>query len=116
MLSVFALGWLCTLSLGSTLGEGTSPAPSIGVATASAQLKAPEIGGAPEAKKEPSDAASAKPEHGKAEAKPGAEGEEKKGLSWFAMAMSALAGLVLFIYGVTQLANGLGDLNSERMR
>jgi phosphate:Na+ symporter len=38
------------------------------------------------------------------------------GLSWFAMAMSALAGLVLFIYGVTQLANGLGDLNSERMR
>jgi phosphate:Na+ symporter len=32
------------------------------------------------------------------------------------MSMSALAGLVLFIYGVTQLAQGLGDLNSERMR
>jgi phosphate:Na+ symporter len=39
-----------------------------------------------------------------------------KSLDWFAMAMSAVAGLVLFIYGVTRLANGLGDLNSERMR
>jgi phosphate:Na+ symporter len=38
------------------------------------------------------------------------------GLDWFAMTMSAVAGLVLFLYGVTQLANGLGDLNSERMR
>ncbi len=38
------------------------------------------------------------------------------GLDWFPMAMSALAGLVLFIFGVTQLAQGLGDLNSERMR
>jgi phosphate:Na+ symporter len=37
-------------------------------------------------------------------------------LDWFAMGMSALAGLVLFIFGVTQLAQGLGDLNSERMR
>jgi phosphate:Na+ symporter len=37
-------------------------------------------------------------------------------LDWFAMSMSALAGLVLFIFGVTQLAQGLGDLNSERMR
>jgi phosphate:Na+ symporter len=38
------------------------------------------------------------------------------GLDWFAMAMSAVAGLVLFIYGVTRLAEGLGELNSERMR
>jgi phosphate:Na+ symporter len=38
------------------------------------------------------------------------------GLDWFAMTMSAIAGLVLFIYGVTRLAQGLGDLNSERMR
>src|SRR5262245_66248420 len=37
-------------------------------------------------------------------------------LDAFGMAMSALAGLVLFIYGVTRLAQGLGDLNSERMR
>jgi phosphate:Na+ symporter len=34
----------------------------------------------------------------------------------FSMTMSALAGLVLFIYGVTKLATGLGELNSERMR
>jgi len=34
----------------------------------------------------------------------------------FRMTMSAVAGLVLFIYGVTRLAEGLGDLNSERMR
>lgn len=37
-------------------------------------------------------------------------------LDWFTMLMSALAGLVLFILGVTQLAQGLGELNSERMR
>jgi phosphate:Na+ symporter len=37
-------------------------------------------------------------------------------LDWFAMSMSAMAGLVLFIFGVSQLAEGLGDLNSERMR
>jgi phosphate:Na+ symporter len=41
---------------------------------------------------------------------------EERRLDLFGMAMSALAGLVLFIYGVTQLAQGLGDLNSERMR
>jgi phosphate:Na+ symporter len=37
-------------------------------------------------------------------------------LDWFAMSMSAVAGLVLFIYGVTQLATGLGDLNDEGVR
>jgi phosphate:Na+ symporter len=37
-------------------------------------------------------------------------------LDWFAMSMSAMAGLVLFIFGVSQLAQGLGDLNSDRMR
>jgi phosphate:Na+ symporter len=47
----------------------------------------------------------------------GAKGGPKAGsLDWFAMTMSALAGLVLFIFGVTQLAQGLGDLNSDRMR
>jgi phosphate:Na+ symporter len=42
-------------------------------------------------------------------------GKEEK-IKPFAMVMSAIAGLVLFLYGVTQLAQGLGDLNSERMR
>jgi phosphate:Na+ symporter len=37
-------------------------------------------------------------------------------LDWFTMSMSAMAGLTLFIFGVTQLAQGLGDLNNERMR
>jgi phosphate:Na+ symporter len=32
------------------------------------------------------------------------------------MMMSALAGLVLFIYGVTRLAQGLTELNTDRMR
>jgi phosphate:Na+ symporter len=45
-----------------------------------------------------------------------APGADAHRLDTFGMAMSALAGLVLFIYGVTQLARGLGDLNSERMR
>lgn len=44
------------------------------------------------------------------------EKKEGKSLDWFAMLMSAVAGLVLFLYGVTQLAHGLGELNSERMR
>ena len=32
------------------------------------------------------------------------------------MGMAALAGLVLFIYGLSQLAEGLGKVNTERMR
>jgi phosphate:Na+ symporter len=52
-----------------------------------------------------------------AAAAPAAPGKpEPRRLDVFGMAMSAVAGLVLFIYGVTQLAQGLGDLNSERMR
>jgi phosphate:Na+ symporter len=43
-------------------------------------------------------------------------GAGTRSLDWFAMTMSAMAGLVLFIFGVSQLAQGLGDLNSERMR
>jgi phosphate:Na+ symporter len=70
------------------------------------------------------EADAAKPSDGNAQgadaAKGGAAKEAKEeghtSLDWFAMSMSALAGLVLFIYGVTQLAQGLGDLNSERMR
>lgn len=37
-------------------------------------------------------------------------------LHMWQMGMAALAGLVLFIYGVSQLAQGLTDLNTERMR
>jgi phosphate:Na+ symporter len=41
---------------------------------------------------------------------------QQASLDWFTMSMSAMAGLVLFIFGVSQLAQGLGDLNSDRMR
>ena len=37
-------------------------------------------------------------------------------ISPWQMGMTALAGLVLFIYGVTQLATGLTEINSQRMR
>jgi phosphate:Na+ symporter len=37
-------------------------------------------------------------------------------MNYFEMAMSALAGLVLFIYGVTRLANGLEEISGEGMR
>lgn len=70
-----------------------------------------------------------KPSDGKAASRADASASEKPdekkrsgvasghgSLDWFAMSMSAVAGLVLFIFGVTQLANGLGDLNSDRMR
>lgn len=37
-------------------------------------------------------------------------------LDFFAMAMGALAGLVLFIYGVTRLSEGLEELGTDRMK
>jgi phosphate:Na+ symporter len=37
-------------------------------------------------------------------------------VDFFRMAMAALAGLVLFIYGLTRLAEGLMEVNTERMR
>jgi phosphate:Na+ symporter len=37
-------------------------------------------------------------------------------IDFFAMAMGALAGLVLFIFGVTRLSEGLEDLGTERMK
>ena len=37
-------------------------------------------------------------------------------LDYFEMTMGALAGLVLFIFGVTRLAEGLEDLGTERMK
>lgn len=37
-------------------------------------------------------------------------------MNYFEMAMSALAGLVLFIYGVTRLATGLEEISGDSMR
>jgi phosphate:Na+ symporter len=37
-------------------------------------------------------------------------------IDFFTMAMGALAGLVLFIFGVTRLSEGLEDLGTERMK
>lgn len=44
------------------------------------------------------------------------EANEKELIDFFAMTMGALAGLVLFIYGVTRLSEGLGDMRSDRMK
>lgn len=40
----------------------------------------------------------------------------ERGIDYFKITMSALAGLVLFIYGVTRLAQGLEAVAGERMR
>lgn len=42
--------------------------------------------------------------------------KEKDGVNFFKMAMGAVAGLVLFIYGVTKLSEGLEDLGTDRMK
>jgi phosphate:Na+ symporter len=42
--------------------------------------------------------------------------EEEEIIDFFKMAMGALAGLVLFIYGVTRLSEGLEDMGTERMK
>ncbi|MGI2908679.1 Na/Pi cotransporter family protein [Tolypothrix sp. VBCCA 56010] len=48
---------------------------------------------------------------------PGDSEKEKEGvIDFFKMAMGALAGLVLFIFGVTRLSEGLEDLGTERMK
>ncbi|MBD3880735.1 Na/Pi cotransporter family protein [Phormidium tenue FACHB-886] len=44
------------------------------------------------------------------------ESEDEQSIDFFAMLMGALAGLVLFIFGVTRLAEGLEDIGTERMR
>ncbi|WP_243147592.1 Na/Pi symporter [Scytonema sp. UIC 10036] len=43
------------------------------------------------------------------------EGKSKV-INFFAMAMGALAGLVLFIYGVTRLSEGLEEIGTDRMK
>jgi phosphate:Na+ symporter len=45
-----------------------------------------------------------------------AEEEQEEVIDFFAMAMGALAGLVLFIYGVTRLSEGLEEMGTERMK
>lgn len=45
-----------------------------------------------------------------------AAAEEQELIDFFAMAMGALAGLVLFIYGVTRLSEGLEEMGTERMK
>ncbi|HTU57065.1 MAG TPA: Na/Pi symporter [Polyangiales bacterium] len=42
--------------------------------------------------------------------------DKDQSLSYKDMGLAALAGLVLFIFGVTQLSKGLEELNTERMR
>jgi phosphate:Na+ symporter len=42
--------------------------------------------------------------------------KKKKILNFFKMAMGALAGLVLFIFGVTRLSEGLEDLGTDNMK
>jgi phosphate:Na+ symporter len=42
--------------------------------------------------------------------------EKKEVINFFQMAMGAIAGLVLFIYGVTRLSEGLEDIATDRMK
>jgi phosphate:Na+ symporter len=42
--------------------------------------------------------------------------EQEEIIDFFAMAMGALAGLVLFIYGVTRLSEGLEEMGTDRMK
>lgn len=44
------------------------------------------------------------------------EEEQEELIDFFGMAMGALAGLVLFIFGVTRLSEGLEEMGTERMK
>lgn len=114
--------WTTIAGLVLALSALQPSAASAEPATAAARAVAPATRSSddgtlrPPALAEPVDAASSSRAPG-AEHDPDATAPKASaGLEWFPMAMSALAGLVLFIFGVTQLAQGLGDLNSERMR
>ncbi len=52
----------------------------------------------------------------KAETAPQKSEGQKEVIDFFGMAMGAVAGLVLFIYGVTRLAEGLEEISSDRMK
>lgn len=58
--------------------------------------------------------APAAPEEG--EGAESTEEEQEELLDFFGMAMGALAGLVLFIFGVTRLSEGLEEMGTERMK
>lgn len=52
----------------------------------------------------------------KTEAAPKKSESKEEVIDFFAMAMGALAGLVLFIYGVTLLSEGLEEISTDRMK
>jgi phosphate:Na+ symporter len=52
----------------------------------------------------------------KTEAAPKKSGSKEDVIDFFTMAMGALAGLVLFIYGVTRLSEGLEEISTDRMK
>ena len=52
----------------------------------------------------------------KTEAAPKKSESKEDVIDFFAMAMGALAGLVLFIYGVTRLSEGLEEISTDRMK
>jgi phosphate:Na+ symporter len=117
----FLCTWLAHFELTrSAVDSSWSPGVSLSEARADDDLKTPALDPkagkeGDEKKGEPGEPAEAKGSGEKEGDK--AKGEEDdKSLSLFPMIMSAVAGLVLFIFGVTQLAKGLGDMNSERMR
>lgn len=56
------------------------------------------------------------PENNKPDLPLSQEQKEEEAIDFFKMAMGAIAGLVLFIYGVTRLAEGLEDVGEERMK
>jgi phosphate:Na+ symporter len=58
------------------------------------------------------DAAQASPASANSESK----SKKEEIIDFFKMAMGALAGLVLFIFGVTRLSEGLEDLGTDRMK
>lgn len=78
-----------------TSAQAQTPLP-----TENSQKSQFEIAQAPAAKEAPAAAAEVKEEL----------------IDFFKMGMGALAGLVLFIYGVTRLSEGLEDMGTERMR
>ncbi len=55
------------------------------------------------------------PSQGEEKAPQQAKAKEET-MDFFGMAMGALAGLVLFIYGVTRLSQGLEDVSTDRMK
>jgi phosphate:Na+ symporter len=85
-----------------SLSSPHSPSQASGEVASEPALVAIEFG----------DAAYASPSSESSESNAG----KKKVINFFKMAMGALAGLVLFIFGVTRLSEGLEDLGTDRMK